>query len=218
MALGGRVAGARVTAQRNSEALGTSDSTNFLTTTSRSSRHRHSLLDSQNERFPIRFSAPNIREKAAIPLRRDSLQVMKDPAEIESVVVGIFDDSQQMEEADKRLAAAGFEGAVYGAAFRADESCEVNPVAVGTLLAPGFVPPDGSEDRESGLSRIDAFRSRLAECHLRDEVIDAYATAYSNQGRFLVVRTEPECVKYVVAILQECRASRVDQHDSDALV
>ena len=91
-------------------------------------------------------------------------------------------------------------------------------MAVGTLLAPGFVPPDGSEDRESGLSRIDAFRSRLAECHLRDEVIDAYATAYSNQGRFLVVRTEPECVKYVVAILQECRASRVDQHDSDALV
>ena len=109
---------------------------------------------------------------------------MKDPAEIESVIIGIFDDSQQMEEADKRLAAAGFEGAVYGAAFRADESCEVNPVAVGTLLAPGFVPPDGSEDRESGLSRIDAFRSRLAECHLRDEVIDAYATAYQTKAGF----------------------------------
>jgi hypothetical protein len=143
---------------------------------------------------------------------------MKDPAEIESIVVGIFDDSQQREEAEKRLAAAGFEAAVYGAAFRADESCDVNPVAVGTVLAPGFVPPDGSEDRESGRSRIDTFRSHIAEFHLRDEVIDAYATAYSNQGRFLVVRTEPECVNYVVAILQECRASRVDQHDSNALV
>ena len=109
------------------------------------------------------------------------------------MIVGIFDDSQDLEEANKRLAAAGFEGAVYGAAFRAEESCEVAPMAVGPVLAPGFVPPDGSEERESGLSQIDAFMSHL-------------------------VRTEPECAKYVVPILQECRASRVDQHDSDALV
>ena len=143
---------------------------------------------------------------------------MKDPAKMESVIVGVFDDSQDLEEADKRLAAAGFEGAVYGAAFGAEESCEVAPVAVGPLLAPGFVPPDGSEERESGLSEIDAFRSHLADCHLRDEVIEAYATSYSHQGRFLVVRTEPECAKYIVPILQECHASRVDQHDFDALV
>jgi hypothetical protein len=143
---------------------------------------------------------------------------MKDPAEIGSVIVGIFDDSKDLEEANKRLAAAGFEGAVYGAALRAEESCEAAPMAVGSVLAPGFVPPDGSEERESGLSQIDAFRSHLADCHLRDEVIEAYATSYSHQGRFLVVRTEPECAKYILPILQECRASRVDQHDSDALV
>ena len=151
-------------------------------------------------------------------MRCDLIVAMKDPAKGESVIVGVFDDSQDLEEADKRLAAAGFEGAVYGAAFGAEESCEVAPVAVGPVLAPGFVPPDGSEEPESGLSEIDAFRSHLADCHLRDEVIEAYATSYSHQGRFLVVRTEPECAKYIVPILQECHASRVDQHDSDALV
>ena len=143
---------------------------------------------------------------------------MKDSAKIELVIVGIFDDSQDLEEADKRLAAAGFEGAVYGTVSGAEENCEVTPVAVGPVLAPGFVPSDGSEERESELSQIAAFRSDLADCHLRDEVIEAYATAYAHQGRFLVVRTEPECAKYIVPILQECRASRVDQHDSDALV
>ena len=142
---------------------------------------------------------------------------MKDPAKIESVIVGIFDDSQALEEADKRLAAAGFEGAVYGAAAGADENCEVTPVAVGPILAPGFVPTDGSEERESELSQIAAFRSHLADCHLRDEVVEAYATAFAHEGRFLVVRTEPECVKYITEILQECRASRVDEHNSDAL-
>jgi hypothetical protein len=164
------------------------------------------------------LSAPNIRETAARLLRRDFFVAMKDAEKMESVIVGIFDDSQDLEEADKRLAAAGFEGAVYGAASGADESCEVTPVTVGPVLAPGFVQSDGSEERESELSQIAAFRSHLVDCHLRDEVIEAYATAYSHQGRFLVVRIEPECAKYVVPILEECRASRVDQHDSDALV
>jgi hypothetical protein len=143
---------------------------------------------------------------------------MKDSAKIESVIVGIFDDSQDLDRADKRLAAAGFEGAVYDEAVGADESCEVTPVVVGPVLAPTVAPTDGSGGRESDLPGLDAFRSHLAGYRLPDDVIEAYATAYAHQGRFLVVRTEPEAAKYVVAILQECRASRVDQHDADALV
>jgi hypothetical protein len=143
---------------------------------------------------------------------------MKDPAKMESVVVGVFDNSQDLEEADKRLAAEGFEGAVYDEAVGADESCEVTPVTVGPVLAPTVAPTDGSGGRESDLPGLDAFRSHLAGCHLPDDVIEAYASGYAHQGRFLVVRTEPEAAKYVVAILQECRASRVDQHDSDSLV
>ena len=62
---------------------------------------------------------------------------MNDAAKMETVIVGIFDDSQDLERADKRLAEAGFEGAVYDKAVGAEESCDVNPVAVGPVLAPG---------------------------------------------------------------------------------
>ena len=143
---------------------------------------------------------------------------MKDAAEMESVVVGIFDNSQDLERADKRLAAAGFEGAVYEEAVGAEESCDVNPVAVGPVLAPTVVSTDESGSGKSEVPGVDVFRSHLADCRLPNEVIDAYATAFGHHGRFLVARTEPECVKYIVAILEECHASRVDQHDSDALV
>jgi hypothetical protein len=143
---------------------------------------------------------------------------MKDPANLESVIVAVFDNSQDLEETDKRLTAEGFEGVVYDEAVGADESCEVTPVAVGPVLAPSVAPADSSSGRESDLPGLDAFRSYLAECRLPEDVIEAYATAYAHQGRFLVVRTEPECIKYVMTVLQECRASRVDQHGSDALV
>jgi hypothetical protein len=143
---------------------------------------------------------------------------MKDPAKIESIIVGIFDDSQDLDRADKRLAAAGFEGAVYDEAIGADETCDPNPVAVGPVLAPRVVSTDDSGARESALPGVDAFKSHLADCHLPNEIIEAYATAFSHQGRFLVVRTEPECAKHIAGILRDCHASRMDQHDADALV
>ena len=151
-------------------------------------------------------------------IRYDSLLKMKDSSKMESVVVGIFDNSQDLDRADKGLAAAGFESAVYDEAVGAEESCEVDPVAVGSVLAPTAVSTDGSAGGESDLPGMGAFRSHLADHGLPNEVIDAYATAFSHEGRFLVVRTEPECVKYIVPILRDCGASRVDEHDADALV
>jgi hypothetical protein len=143
---------------------------------------------------------------------------MNDAAKMESVVVGIFDNSPDLESADKRLADAGFEGSVYDEVVGAEESCDVNPVAVGPVLAPGVVPTDDSGGRESEVPGMDVFRSHLADCRLPNDVIDAYATAFAHRGRFVVVRTEPECVKHIVTILEDCHASRVDQHDSEALV
>jgi hypothetical protein len=180
---------------------------------------RHHLRNSARCAVRI-FSAPRIRnfEKTALRPGCDSLLAMKDPTKVESVIVGVFDNAQDLEEADKRLAAEGFEGAVYDEAVGADESCEVTPVAVGPVLAPSVAPTDGSGGPESDLPGIDVFRSHLADCHLSDDVIEAYATAYVHQGRFLVVRTEPECAKHVIAILKDCHAARVNQHDSDALV
>jgi hypothetical protein len=143
---------------------------------------------------------------------------MKDPTNAESVVVGVFDNSQDLEQADKELVLAGFEAAIYDRAVEGAEALNVNPVVVGPVLAPGIVPTDDSETDDYRPPDIDSFRSYLADCHLQDEVIDAYVTAYSHQSRFLVVRTEPECVKHVTGILRDCRASRVDRHDAKAPV
>lgn len=143
---------------------------------------------------------------------------MKDPTNAESVIVGVFDNSQDLEQADKQLVVAGFEAAIYDQAVEVGEPLNVNPVVVGPVLAPGIVPTNDSETDEYRLPDIEAFRSYLGHCHLQDEVIEAYVTAYSHQTRFLVVRTEPECVKHVMRILRDCRASRVDRHDSNAPV
>jgi hypothetical protein len=142
---------------------------------------------------------------------------MSNSANRESVIIGIFDDSQDLNRADQQLAAAGFEGTVYDEAVEAEESC-VNPVPVGPVLAPGVVPTEGAGSVESDLPAIRALKSHLADCHLPDDVIDAYATAFYHKGKFIVVRTEPECAKHVSEILRECGASRVNQHDLDTLV
>ena len=90
----------------------------------------------------------------------------------------------------------------------------VGPVPVGPVLAPGVVPTEGSGSVESDLPSIArAFKSHLADCHLPDDVIEAYATAFYHKGKFILVRTEPECAKHVMEILRECRASRVNRHD-----
>ena len=136
----------------------------------------------------------------------------------ETVIVGIFDNSQDLERADKQLAAAGFEATVYDETIAAEESVGVSPVPVGPMLAPGTVPREDLGTAESDVPAMSAFKSHLAECQLPDEVIDAYATAFSHKGKFVLVRTEPECAKHVMEILEECSASRVNRHDLNTLV
>jgi hypothetical protein len=146
---------------------------------------------------------------------------MKDSAKIESVVVGIFDNASDMDRAVERLAAAGFKDTVCDEAIVEEETRNVAPVApvpVGPVLAPGIVPTEGLESGESDVAAVRAFKSRLAEFHLPDDVIDAYATGFQHKGKFVLVRTEPECGKHVIEILRECGASRANQHDLNTVV
>ena len=136
----------------------------------------------------------------------------------ETVIVGIFDNSQDLERADKQLAAAGFEATVYDETIAAEESVGVSPVPVGPMLAPGTVPREDLDTAGPDVPAMSAFKSHLAEYQLPDEVIDAYATALSHKGNFVVVRTEPECAKHVMEILEGCSASRVNRHDLNTLV
>jgi hypothetical protein len=142
---------------------------------------------------------------------------MKNSAKIESVIVGIFDNAQDLDRAVERLAAAGFEGTVCDEAILAEEPGNVGPVApvpVGPVLAPGVIRGEGLSSVEPDLPTIvRAFKSHLADWHLPDDVVEAYATAFYHKGKFVLVRIEPECAKHVMEIFRECHASRVNRHD-----
>ena len=171
-----------------------------------------------NHRGSYQLRVKNGRARSGVRI----LLAMKNSAKIESVIVGIFDNAQDLDQADERLAAAGFEGTVYDEAIVAEEPSNVDPVGpvpVGPVLAPGVVPTEDLGSVESDLPTIvRAFKSHLADCHLPDDVIEAYATAFYHKGKFVIVRTEPECDKHVVKILRECGATRVNQHDLNTVV
>jgi hypothetical protein len=141
---------------------------------------------------------------------------MKNSAK-DSVIVGVFDNGQDLDRAVERLAAAGFEGTVYDKTIVAEQlgkAGPVGPVPVGAVLAPGVVPAEGLDSVQSDLPPIiSAFKSHLADWHLPDDVVEAYATAFYHEGKFVLVRTEPECAKHIMEILRECAASRVNRHD-----
>jgi hypothetical protein len=81
------------------------------------------------------------------------------------------------------------------------------------------LPICGTGGVESDLPTIvRAFKFHLADCHLPDDVIEAYATAFHHKGKFVIVRTEPECDKHVMKILRQCGATRVNQHDLNTVV
>jgi hypothetical protein len=92
---------------------------------------------------------------------------MKNSAKTESIIVGIFDNAQDLNLADERLAAAGFEDTVFDEAIVAEEPGNVGPVGpvpVGPVLAPGAVPVEPLGGVESDLPGIvGAFKSRLAD-------------------------------------------------------
>ena len=134
---------------------------------------------------------------------------------IRSVIVGIFDNAQDAERALERLAAVGFGDTVYeDAAQEQGRVTSVSPAPVGNVLAPGVVsaePSDNIEPERPNLVR--AFRSRLTEYQLPDEVIEGYATTFDHGGKFTLVRTHPQRDEEVVKILQKCGASRVNRYD-----
>ena len=135
-------------------------------------------------------------------------------ATVRSVTIGIFDDARDVARAVERLGVAGFEDTiVYDAATARHEQQDappVGPVPVGSILAPGSLCAESSADSESA---VRAFKARLADYHLPDEVIEGYATTFSHAGTFVLVRTHPQRDEEVVGILRKCGASRVNRYD-----
>jgi hypothetical protein len=141
---------------------------------------------------------------------------MKSDAKTRSIIVGIFDNVQDLKRAVERLAAAGFEDTLYDEAIVALDAGNVAPVApvpMDPVLAPGVVAEVSSSVERDLPTIVRAFKSHLADYHLPDQVIEDYAMAFYHEGKVVLVRTLPQRDEEVVRILRECGASQVNRFD-----
>jgi hypothetical protein len=109
-----------------------------------------------------------------------------------TTIVGIFDSTRDMDQAVERLAEAGFEDTVYDDAIVALEAVNVGPIvapAPVTPVAPSIAKSDSPPEPDFD-AIVRAFKTRLADYHLPNEVINAYATTLYHCGKFILVRTE----------------------------
>ena len=63
---------------------------------------------------------------------------------------------------------------------------------------------------------IQAFKAHLAHYDVPNKVIEAYATTFSENGRFVLVKTDAVRAEQVMEILWECGARQVNCHDNSA--
>ena len=73
------------------------------------------------------------------------------------------------------------------------------------------VPSKPSQD-----TIVRAFKAHLAHWHLPNKVIEAYASTFSHNGEFVLVRTDAVQAEQVMEILRECGARQADRHDNSA--
>jgi hypothetical protein len=133
-----------------------------------------------------------------------------------TTIVGIFDDAWNVEKAIEQLAAAGFEDTVLDEAIVAEQ-----PGSAGAIpfRAPGSAPERVlGEDAPNLISKpdrrtiVEAFKAHLGRYKLSHDVIGGYATAFIHDGKFILVKTEPERAEQAMKILRDCNSTRVTRH------
>jgi TRAP-type C4-dicarboxylate transport system substrate-binding protein len=136
-----------------------------------------------------------------------------------TTIVGIFDDAADLEKAVERLSRADFENTVYDQTIVAQEFREVS--AARPALAPGSAPEValGSDapnllPKQDRAAIVQAFKDRLErQHHLSSTEIDAYASTFLHDGKFVVVETDSDRAKQAMKILEDAGASKVNRHD-----
>lgn len=111
-----------------------------------------------------------------------------------TIVVGIFDSPQALDEAIVQLADHGFDDIVYDQSIVAQEMGVARPTA---------------EDRHA---IVETFKDHLKDYHVPPEVISGYATSFFHDGKIVIVKTDGERASQVEDIMRRCRASRVNRH------
>jgi hypothetical protein len=132
-----------------------------------------------------------------------------------TTIVAIFDNARDVDQAVTRLARAGFEDTVFDEGIIAGEAH-----SLGLVFAPGSAPPavwgapeTASRRKPDHQTIVQAFKTHLADYHVPDEIIEAYAMTFSHSGEFLLVRSAHKRAEAAIEILRNCGATRVGRHD-----
>ena len=134
-----------------------------------------------------------------------------------TTIVGIFDNERDLDKSVGRLAHAGFKYTVYDEAIVAEEPGSFGSVVFWSGYGPAVSWGSTELLTKRGRHRVArAFKARLAHCNLPNKVIEAYATTFSENGRFVLVKSDTVRAEQVMEILRECGARQVNCHDSSA--
>jgi PAS domain S-box-containing protein len=137
----------------------------------------------------------------------------------DQTIVGIFDNARYLDRAVERLARARFEHTVYNEAIVGEEAINVGSPVFASGFAPAVVwgSAEAAVPYRPGRGTIvRAFKAHLAHCHLPNEVIEAYATTFSHNGEFVLVRTDTVRAEQAMEILRESGARQANHHDNSA--
>jgi len=131
-----------------------------------------------------------------------------------NVVVGIFDQERDLENAIRRLAEHGFDETVFDQSIIAQET-GVNVLPTGTFAGSiaGQVGTFGVQTGHDQAANTKLFKDHLKDdFHLPAEVVESYATSFMHDAKFVIVRVKKEQAQEVVDILRASKASKVNQH------
>ncbi len=113
-----------------------------------------------------------------------------------TIIVGIFDNPQNLDQTIMKLAEQGFEDTVF------DESIVAQEKGVSRL------------DAEHKDALLASFKKHLLkDYHVPEEVINGYATSFLHGGKFVVVKTNAKGAEQAMEIMRGGSASRVNRHD-----
>jgi len=132
-----------------------------------------------------------------------------------TTIVGIFDNTRDMEQAVVRLSEAGFQDTIYDDAIVAQQTENVRPIVASGSVQPVLASSIRSDSptKPNIDSIIRAFKRHLADYHLPNDVINSYATTFHHNGKFVLLKADPQRSEQAITILRECGASRAVRHD-----
>ena len=131
-----------------------------------------------------------------------------------SVIVAIFDDESDLDNAIKRLAERGFQDTVFDQSIVDQEIDDGVPMVVpATSSTPGEVGTFGGHMGHDRAGNARAFKAHLEdEFDLPAKVAESYATSFFHDGKFVIVKVKGERAAEAAEILRVCNASQVNQH------